>query len=123
LSNQKGFSLIEVIISITILTIVGVGLFSAMGTSSKSVVTTDERETAKNIAEMQMEYIKNLTYATSYQPRDITADYPGYSIVTEADGTILAQAIPGRDENIQKIEVTVQHGSKNILAITGYKVY
>jgi prepilin-type N-terminal cleavage/methylation domain-containing protein len=123
LNNQKGFTLIEVIVSIALLAIVGVGLLSALVTTSRSLITTDERETAKNIAEMQMEYLKSLPFSNAYTPRDITTDYPGFSISTDESGFIQAQAVPSRtDGNIQKLSITVNHGPKTILTITGYKV-
>jgi prepilin-type N-terminal cleavage/methylation domain-containing protein len=123
LKSMKGFGLIEVLVALALIGIVGVAIISSLGTASKALITTDERETAKNIAELQMEYIKNLQYANSYPPsNNIAADYPGYSIVTEGDGKIAAQAINSRtDGNIQKITITVLHGSKQILTLVGEK--
>jgi prepilin-type N-terminal cleavage/methylation domain-containing protein len=123
INRQQGFSLLEVIISIALLGIVGVGLFSGLGIASKSLITTDERETAKNIAEMQMEYLKYQPYSNTYTPRDITSDYPGYSVVTDGSGFLTAQTIPNRTGgNLQKLTITVQHGAKTILTLVGYKV-
>jgi prepilin-type N-terminal cleavage/methylation domain-containing protein len=123
LKSMKGFGLIEVLVALALLGIVGVAIISSLGTASKALITTDERETAKNIAELQMEYIKNLQYADSYPPsNNITADYPGYFIVTGGDGKIATQAINSRtDGNIQKITITVLHGSKQILTLVGEK--
>jgi prepilin-type N-terminal cleavage/methylation domain-containing protein len=123
LKSMNGFGLIEVLISLALLGIVGVAILSSLGTSSKALITTNERETAKNIAEMQMEYIKNLPYTDSYPPsNNIAAEYPGYSVVVGGDGKIAAQTIPGRtDGNIQKITITVLHGSKHILTLIGEK--
>jgi type II secretory pathway pseudopilin PulG len=122
LNSQKGIALLEIIVSIALLSTIGVGILNALGTSSRALVTADERETAKNIAEMEMEYIKNLPFASSYQPRSLGTDYPGYSIVTQ-DDKIFPQIVPGRtDGNIQKIQITVRRESKNILTVYGYKV-
>jgi prepilin-type N-terminal cleavage/methylation domain-containing protein len=123
LKSMNGFGLIEVLISLALLGIVGVAIFSSLGTSSKAVITTDERETAKNIAELQMEYIKNLPYTDSYPPsNNIATNFPGYSVVTGQDGKISAQTITNRtDGNIQKITITVLHGSKQILTLVGEK--
>ena len=121
-NSQKGIALLEIIVSIALLSTIGVGILNALGTSSRSLVTADEQETAKNIAEMEMEYIKNLPFASMYEPRSLGADYPDYSIVTQ-DDKIYPQVIPGRtDGNIQKIEITVRHNSKTILTVYGYKV-
>lgn len=123
LKSQKGFSLIEVIISIALIGIVGVGILSGLGVASKALHTTDVLETAKNLAEMQIEYIKSLPYAAAYAPAEIETEYPGFSILTNEHGKIQAKSIPGRtDGNIQKIEVTVRHASKDIITIAGYKL-
>jgi prepilin-type N-terminal cleavage/methylation domain-containing protein len=122
LNSQKGFALLEIIVSIALLSTIGVGILNALGTTSRSLVTADEQETGKNIAEMEMEYIKNLPFASSYQPRNLGTDYPGYSIVTQ-DDKIFPQIITNRtDGNIQKIEITVRHNSKNVITVYGYKV-
>jgi type II secretory pathway pseudopilin PulG len=122
LNGQKGLALVEILVSIALLSTIGVGILNALGTSSQALVTADEQETGKNIAEMEMEYIKNLPYAASYEPRDLSADYPNYSIVTQ-DNKIYPQVLAGRtDGNIQKIQITVRHASKNILTVFGYKV-
>ena len=49
-----------------------IGLAVALGliTSSRVAYLTDERETAKNLAESQMEYVKGMAFATSYTPQD-----------------------------------------------------
>jgi prepilin-type N-terminal cleavage/methylation domain-containing protein len=120
--TQKGFSLIEILISIAILSLISVAFFSSLEFSSRALTTTDERETAKNIAEAQMEHIKSLTYDAFYPPMDISSDYPGYSIVTGAGGQIYAESLPGvTDANMQKIEIIVQHESRTILSIEGYR--
>jgi len=120
---QTGLSLVEVLVSMVILSILAVGLASAAGASSLALATTGERETAKNIAESQLEYIKSLPYASSYEPLDIEADYPGYSVEVSDEGTLVAESIASRnDGNLQKIALTVRHDSRNILTVTGFKV-
>jgi type II secretion system protein I len=118
--NQMGFSLIEVLIAMALIGTAGIAIIVALGTASKGANTAAERETAKNIAEMQLEYIMGQPYADSYPAK--MADYPGYSVVTGQDGRIAAQAITSRtDGNIQKIPITVLHDSKQILTVVGEK--
>jgi prepilin-type N-terminal cleavage/methylation domain-containing protein len=122
LKGQKGFSLIEILVSMALLGLVGVAFLSALGTTSRTMITTDERETAKNFAEMQMEHIKSSSYDILYEPVDLSDIYPGYSVVTNENGMIQAQTIPDRTNgNIQKIELTVKHGNKTILTLDAYK--
>ena len=47
--RQKGFSLIEVLISMGVLGIIGLAVALGLITSSKVAYLTDERETAKNL--------------------------------------------------------------------------
>jgi len=114
--NQNGFSLIEVIVSLALLGIVGVGILCALGTSSGVLATTNELDTAKNIAQMQMDNVKNQPFNLSYTPADISTSYPGFSVEITVNNQI-----PQRDANIQKIEVTVEHGNTNLLTLAGYK--
>jgi prepilin-type N-terminal cleavage/methylation domain-containing protein len=116
MANQNGFSLIEVIVSIAIVSVVGVGLLSGLMTASKARITTAERETAKNIAEMQLEYVKSQPYNTTYIPSDIRGTYPGYSVIIETG------SIASRDSDIQKITTTICYDSKPVLIEVGYKV-
>ncbi len=118
--NQKGFSLIEVLISLALVGIIGVTFLGALGTAPKTVISTDERQTAKVIAEAQMEYIKSLASADGgYTPLAIPAEYTGYSVLTE-DGKIPASYISG-DEKLQKIIVTIQRNGKTVYVLEGYK--
>jgi prepilin-type N-terminal cleavage/methylation domain-containing protein len=114
--RQSGFTLIEVLLAIVLLGVIGLAVFGTLGTASKALITTDERETAKNIAEMQIEYIKSQLYMPTYAPRSL-AEYPGYSV------SITAQNITDRgDGNIQKVIVDVYHDPNYILTLVGYKV-
>jgi prepilin-type N-terminal cleavage/methylation domain-containing protein len=115
--HKKGFSLIEVLISIAILSIIGVGILEILNTALKTLTLTDESETAKNIAEMQIEYVKSQPFALSYVPSDINASYPGYSATVETD------IVASRDGDIQKLTATVRHGTRTILVLVGYKTH
>lgn len=128
--SERGIVLVEALVSIVLLAVIGVGFAGALAISSKTLITTDERETAKNIAEMEMEYIKSQSYADQlivpsegYGLCPMPAEYTDYSVVTAPDGKIYAQAAADHpdDHNIQKVEITVEHGNKEILTVTGYK--
>ena len=115
--DQRGSSLIEVMLSIALLGILVVGFLSAIGTGSMAIFMTDERQTAKNLAESQMEYIKGLPFSASYSANDeIMAEYPGYSV--EIDVKYIAE----RDENIQEITVIINDADGEPIAqLKGYK--
>ena len=112
--DERGFSLIEVVISLVLLGIIGVGFLSALGNVSKVTLTTDERQTACNLAETQMEYIKNQGYASSYAPAPIPSGYDGYTVNIEVTSL--------QDSNIQKITVTAGPPDKVPVTLEGYKL-
>lgn len=115
--SSKGFSLIEVIIAIALLSMLAVAFFGGLSTGLKVLVRTNELETARNIAEKQMEYVMELPYATSYTPVDTSTDYP-VNIFAEP------MTPDGSDIDIQKIAVTVYHNGKlePVITLEDYKV-
>lgn len=114
--NQKGVSLIEVVISILVAGIVVTGFLTAIRNASYTLVSVDEKETAKNIAESQMEYIKNQAYSPSYDPDTVPSEYSGYEISIDTDD------ISGRNNYIQKITIIVNHRDNEVMRLVGYKV-
>ena len=117
MKNESGFTLVETLVSLAILGITSVAFLSGFSTASLGVSTIDERETAKNLAEIQMEYVKDQTYAASYVPSsELSSEYAGFSV------NISANTIMARDGNIQKIIVIVKHLDKEVTSLEGYKV-
>jgi prepilin-type N-terminal cleavage/methylation domain-containing protein len=120
--STKGFAFIEILISLALLGIVSTAFFGAMGTASKSLIVNDEQQTSKNLAEMQLEYLKSLPYASSYVPAAIPAGDEGYSVLTNGDGRLYAEAVASRDNNIQKLTVTIVRDGKDAITVSGFKV-
>ncbi len=112
--DEKGFSLLEVSVSLALLGIIGAGFLPALATVSKVTLTTDERQTAHNLAETQMEYVKSQGYAASYTPAPIPSNYVGYTVNVTATSL--------QDSNIQKITITAGRQNKVPLKLEGYKV-
>lgn len=112
--DEKGFSLIEVVIALALLGLIGVGILNIMSIASKATFVIDERQTADNLAETQMEYVKGQGYASSYTPAPIPAMYSGYTVTVDVS--------PLQDSNIQKITVTARHQDKVVIELEGYKV-
>ena len=115
MKNETGASLIETIIALALLGIIGVSFLGATATSSSSRVIADEHASGRILAESQMESIKKETYAFSYDPIPISPEeYPGYSAVVDIDNM--------RNDNIQKITVTIRHHNRDVTKLESYKV-
>jgi prepilin-type N-terminal cleavage/methylation domain-containing protein len=115
---EHGFTLLEVLLAILILSIISLGLVASLGGASKTLLFTDTRETARNFAQYEMEYIKALNYSpgvTTY-PAPIThADYPGFTAANSV--TTLHANPPGE----QQITVTVT-GNNVTYTLQDYKI-
>ncbi|MBA7712416.1 hypothetical protein ES703_121390 [subsurface metagenome] len=127
MKSEKGFTFIEVVIALAVLGIIAGGFLGGLTTASKGLMIADERETANNLAEAQMEYVKNQEYdSTNNPPQYELLDYipDGYSISVpmaerlDADG----DGYLDEDEGIQKIAITVRHNGKEVLTLEDYKV-
>jgi prepilin-type N-terminal cleavage/methylation domain-containing protein len=116
MKGERGFSFVEVAIALAVLGIIAVGFLGGIGTASRGLLTADERETAKNLAEAQMEYVKNLPYSVSYSKSTaILGEYEYYDVA------IVTTSL--EDGNIQRIEVTVSHQNKpEVITLADYKV-
>jgi prepilin-type N-terminal cleavage/methylation domain-containing protein len=116
MKGEKGFSFIEIVIALAVLGIIAVGFLSGLATAGKGLMTADERETANNLAEAQMEYVKNLPYSVSYsKSTEILSKYENYDVA------IVTTAL--EDGNMQKIGVTVHHQNKpGVIVLEDYKV-
>lgn len=150
MKNEKGFTLIEVIVALALLGIISIAFLGALATASKAIIIADERATAESLARSQMEYVKNQVYSDnqwSYEVTDssrtpsvapswwdppdnpplLSSNYAGYSVEVKAedfdadnDGNI---EVPGEDEGIQKITVTVEHpDGETVIILEDYKV-
>jgi prepilin-type N-terminal cleavage/methylation domain-containing protein len=136
--DEKGFTLVEVVISIMLLGLITAALATGLSTASTVLLKNDTRQTARNLAESQMESVKNRLYlpgVNTYTPATIpTEQFAAYgATITVVDGTdntvfpfdinpILNQS---RDINLQKITVSIFRKSdptKIIYTLEGYKV-
>ena len=108
---EKGFALIEVLVSLSIIALVAVGFLSGLSTSLRSLMVTQETTTAESLARSQMEYIKNQSYSTS-------GDYNEIECPNNYEIMVLTSEL---QTGIQKIAVTVNHHDENVTTLEGYK--
>jgi type II secretory pathway pseudopilin PulG len=118
MKNERGVGLLEVVIAIGLLGILLAGFIPAMMGITRSNISVDDRATAKNLAERQMEYIKGQPYLTNYTTDNYSADYPGL-VVDPVEVTATGDV---RDSNIQAVTLVVRRGVNEIYRLTGYRV-
>jgi prepilin-type N-terminal cleavage/methylation domain-containing protein len=118
--KENGFTLLEVLVAMMILSAVSVAFLSALTTSSKAAVSADNMDTGRTIAQSQMEYVKEQTFQSSgiYPVNEsLLTEYPGFT-VSIPQATMAAQ----RDAFIQKIVVIVSRNGKEVARLEDCKV-
>ncbi len=77
-------------------------------------MVNDSRQTAKNIAESQMEFVKRAPYSFAYwTPAPAESNFASIVSVT---------TLPGQGPNIQKITIRVDFNGNPAYTLEGYKV-
>ena len=128
--NMRGYTLVEVLVAIALLSTIGVGFMAALGTASRVLLKADTRESARDLAQAQMEYIQNLEYKTTDptgvlvyydQVPDLSTNYPGFDVEIQAVRIDKGYGTAD-DTGIQEITVLVKQGTITIFSLKGMKV-
>ncbi|HEY41957.1 MAG TPA: type II secretion system protein [Dehalococcoidia bacterium] len=114
MSGERGNTLVEAAVALALIGIIGVCFLSAVATSSSSRMIADEQTSGRILAESQMEELRKMSYALTYDPIPISDEYASYSAVVDID--------PFRNGSIQKITVTITHRNKEVATLESYKV-
>ena len=120
LRGESGFTLVEVLISIAIVTVAGTALLLSLVMATKVLMGTDSDETARDYAQAQMESIQNLPYDDG-----AVGDPSLYTPTTLAglpDGYLVNLAVASVATDVQKITITVTPGPNRPFVLEGYKV-
>lgn len=128
MDNQKGVSLIETLVALSIVAMVAVAFIYAMGTVVETTPMVDEKSTGLSLAEDQLEYIHNQPYipydAFSGTPQyDIVSDIPTeYQIHVTVDSLDPKGNGLDEDDGLQRIIVQVEcpQGSP-VITLEGFK--
>ncbi len=122
--EQKGISLLEILIAVGILSVIGVVFIGSLNTAYRSVGVLDEQTQAEALARSQMEDIKDSTYQDSGN-YTVTVDLPTqYSISIDVEVPTIVSA---NTTTLQEITVSVSRptgdgGNRPLLSISTYKV-
>jgi prepilin-type N-terminal cleavage/methylation domain-containing protein len=126
-SGERGLTLIEILVALSILAAVATTFLLGMTHSSRAIMISQERVAVDSLAKSQMERIKSWEYdgtniPPDYQTAKLTDIPDGYdtNIVAvrldpEEDGL-------GDDDGLQEIKVTVTHDGETAFILVGYKV-
>jgi prepilin-type N-terminal cleavage/methylation domain-containing protein len=125
--NEKGLTLIEILIALGILAAVAVIFLLGMSTSSKAVMVSQNRVTVEGLAKSEMEYIKSETYDALHNPPQYNMDPSlqipqGYNVSYTAERLDPKGDGTGNDDGLQEITVTVTHAGEPSITIEGYKL-
>ncbi len=112
--REAGITLAETIVALGILATIAVVFLTGMISSTKAAVISDEKTTAESIAQSQMEYVQNATYAAEYVPTTLIQG-GDYSV------TISVVSLNNPDNGIQQITVDVFKDGRQVYDLTGYK--
>ncbi len=132
-NSSAGFTLIEVLIDVAIVTLITATIFSAFSGAFKSVGASKAKITAVSIASERMEIIRNMPYdsigttTSSYPPGQIPSEqtvvrndvnfiintYVNY-VDDASDGTISTIPMDTYPYDYKRVEVRVRRSSNNI---------
>jgi prepilin-type N-terminal cleavage/methylation domain-containing protein len=120
MKSEKGFTLIEVLVTLGIVGILGASFLSSLTNSTRAVIQTDQMDTGRALAQSMMEYVKEQKYSGSGYANStaLTAQYPEFNVS-------IAISTPGsagqRDALIQNVTITVTQNGKTITTLEGFK--
>ena len=117
IQQQEGFGLVEVLVAVAIVATAVIMFLSSLSTGSRTVGLMYERTTAENLARSQLEYTKSQDYIPAPVSYDTIVSLPSGFTVSAQDSPVT-----DRDDNIQKITVTVYRDGEPILFMEDFKV-
>lgn len=133
LKKEKGFTLIEVVLSLAILGIVAAGFLGALASGSRGISMADEQATAESIARTQLEHVRGQDYIdyseASHAVYTKTSAPATYSVDLSAVPFDPDTGLPygqlggvfDQDDGIQSITVVVKHNSVEVFTLEDYR--
>lgn len=116
-NGEKGVGLVEVLIAVAILAIGITTYISAFSTSSIAIGKESRRVLAKTYAVSQLHHTRSQAYQIAPYAYPTTTP-PSANFTATSNAT----AIEGKDDNIQKITVTVQFNGVTLSSLEEFKV-
>lgn len=119
-NDERGMTLVEVLVALAILAAVAGVFLTAISTTSKAVMVGQEHVSAESLAKSQMESIQQQNYREDLQYDTIT---PPTTYAIDINVVLLDPRMDqkGDDQDLQKIIITVTHLGKTVFTLEGYK--
>lgn len=114
-ADKKGFTLVELIMTIVVVTIISIPLSLMIGQHMRSVFQSADQTMAANLASFEMERVKNLSYANIVNGN--FANYQGYDF-TVTRAVTLAQGSAVTPESLKQVRVDVQRTGSAVILYT-----
>ena len=115
LRSEQGFTLVEALISVAILTMALVVFLAGLSTGVLSTSRTDRLSTAHELARSQMEYAKAQPFDPLPAAYGTVTPTAGYSVA------VSASSIPEGDSAIQLLTVDVSKDGSVVFSLQDYK--
>ncbi|MCJ7575936.1 MAG: type II secretion system GspH family protein [Dehalococcoidia bacterium] len=134
--SSRGFTLVEVLITIGLIGAISVAFFSFMSAATSALIHADERTIAESLARSQLEFVKNQGYNSTlvngqatYEKTPSASIPAGYAMCSvNGNGSVVENVIIGvpwdtdtddnkpspTDTGIQKIALVIKHQDKEI---------
>ena len=129
-ADERGESLVEILMSVAIMSIVLGGFLAGLSTGAFSVAVVRERVTAENLVRAQLECIQEHSYISGADPDSyLTAcadtqlsAYPVDLSISYWDSTTTTfTSNPELDSGMQWITVTIYHQGEPVFEMEDYK--
>jgi Tfp pilus assembly protein PilV len=116
LQSEQGFTLVEALVSVAILTMALMMFLLGLSTGVLSSAQSDRLSSAHELARSQMEYTKELPYQAAPVTYATVTPPTGYTVTASASN------VPGGDAEIQLVTVAVMKDGIPVFSLEGFKV-
>jgi len=130
LGAQRGFSLIEILVALALLSIISVAFLRGLFTTSQAVAVSQESVVAESLARSQVESIKAQDYilvaeyddpANCYPTIAVPADLAGAGYSVEINPPVSISVTENQTIELQSIAVAVKRHGEGMFTLSVYK--
>ena len=112
--DQKGFTLLEVLIAVVLTAIIGTGIFVGLRTLTLLYVDTNTHEISKDIAASDIDYVLSQPYGSAYTLPSSPAEYNNYT------SSIQVTAL---EQTEQQIKISISFNNSIVFTLTDYRTF